>query len=206
MPKYTLHYFNAKGRAELPRLVFKAAGRDFEDVRYTQEEWPEAKPKMPLGQVPVLFIDDEPLTQGAAIAKYLAGEFGLYGKDSMERARIDESRECLNEMAFEFGKIYGMKDETRKAEMSKEYLENGLPKHMANFEKLLTRNNNGDGFCVGDKLSLADLTALFYFEMLPVLGEANILEKYPKIKAYNDRVVAVPNIAAWLEARPKTMF
>lgn len=36
--KYTLHYFDYRGRAELSRLVFAAAGVKFYDNRIT--DWP----------------------------------------------------------------------------------------------------------------------------------------------------------------------
>jgi len=43
MPSYKLLYFNARGAAELARLVFKQAGVEFEDFRFTREEWPNYK-------------------------------------------------------------------------------------------------------------------------------------------------------------------
>ncbi|CAF4294867.1 unnamed protein product, partial [Adineta steineri] len=54
MSIYKLHYFNFRGRGELARLVFAAAGQTFEDIRYERNEWPSNKSKMPLGQMPVL--------------------------------------------------------------------------------------------------------------------------------------------------------
>ena len=43
MPKYTLHYFNTRGRAELVRLLFHQAGVEFEDHRFEFEEWKEVQ-------------------------------------------------------------------------------------------------------------------------------------------------------------------
>ena len=43
MADMKLTYFDMKGRAELVRLVFAAAGRKFEDVRYKQGEWDTQK-------------------------------------------------------------------------------------------------------------------------------------------------------------------
>ena len=39
-----LTYFNARGRAELARLVLAQAGAEFEDVRLEREEWLNVKP------------------------------------------------------------------------------------------------------------------------------------------------------------------
>ena len=34
MAEHKLHYFNIRGKGELIRLVFAAAGEDYEDIRY----------------------------------------------------------------------------------------------------------------------------------------------------------------------------
>lgn len=44
MTKYTYHYFNIKGRGEVVRLVFVAAGVDFDDRRIEFQDWPKVKP------------------------------------------------------------------------------------------------------------------------------------------------------------------
>lgn len=43
MPQYKLHYLDGRGSAELARLVFAAAGVNFEDIRYSREDWPNHK-------------------------------------------------------------------------------------------------------------------------------------------------------------------
>ena len=43
MVKYTLFYFDARGRAETARMLFKLAGVEFTDERYSQENWPKVK-------------------------------------------------------------------------------------------------------------------------------------------------------------------
>ena len=45
--KIKLTYFNAKGRAELARLVLAQAGAEYDDVRIEEEEWPSHKPSKP---------------------------------------------------------------------------------------------------------------------------------------------------------------
>jgi glutathione S-transferase len=44
MPAYKVIYFDTKGRAEPIRLALTVAGQEFEDVRYSKEEWEKVKP------------------------------------------------------------------------------------------------------------------------------------------------------------------
>jgi hypothetical protein len=41
--KYKLTYFNGRGRAELSRMIFNAAGVKFEDDRVEFSQWPQLK-------------------------------------------------------------------------------------------------------------------------------------------------------------------
>ena len=43
MMKYILFYFDARGRAETARMLFKLAGVEFTDERYNSETWPKVK-------------------------------------------------------------------------------------------------------------------------------------------------------------------
>lgn len=41
MVNYKLHYFNGRGRAEISRLIFAAAGAKYDDIRL--DDWPKTK-------------------------------------------------------------------------------------------------------------------------------------------------------------------
>lgn len=43
-PKYKLSYFDGKGLAEPIRWLLSYAGEEFEDVRFTRDQWPSIKP------------------------------------------------------------------------------------------------------------------------------------------------------------------
>ena len=43
-PKYKLIYFPVTARAEMTRLMFAAAGVDYEDYRIKWEDWKKLKP------------------------------------------------------------------------------------------------------------------------------------------------------------------
>ena len=44
MSSYKLVYFQARGSAEISRLVFAAAGKEYEDVRISTDDWKDKKP------------------------------------------------------------------------------------------------------------------------------------------------------------------
>jgi glutathione S-transferase len=76
-----LYYFHIRDRAEIIRLILAAAIRAYKDIRFDFPQWLQYKPKMIIGQIPVLeFADNTQLTQSLTIARYLAHETGLGGK------------------------------------------------------------------------------------------------------------------------------
>jgi prostaglandin-H2 D-isomerase / glutathione transferase len=62
---YEVTYFDAKGRAEAIRVFLHAAGIEFKDTRMKRDEWPEIKPKTPLGFVPTLKINEVTYSQSS---------------------------------------------------------------------------------------------------------------------------------------------
>jgi glutathione S-transferase len=59
MVQYKLNFYNIRGRGEVIRLIFVAAGQKYEDHRFDFDQWSEYKEKAPLGTCPWLEIDDE---------------------------------------------------------------------------------------------------------------------------------------------------
>uniref|UniRef100_A0A914YC91 GST N-terminal domain-containing protein n=1 Tax=Panagrolaimus superbus TaxID=310955 RepID=A0A914YC91_9BILA len=89
MVHYKLSYFDTRGIGEAIRLLFKYAKVDFEDHRFTRDQWAAIKPTTPAGKVPILEFDGITLVESAAISRYLARKFGLAGKDDLEQAKVD---------------------------------------------------------------------------------------------------------------------
>lgn len=88
MSNYKLIYFNARGRAEVSRLIFAQAGVEYEDKRVAGEEWAKLKPTTPTGSLPLLEVDGKQLTGSGVIARFLAERFGLAGSNDIENAEI----------------------------------------------------------------------------------------------------------------------
>ena len=115
---YTLTYFNVRGLAEMSRLILHYAQVPFNDVRIEKADWPSLKPSKllfpatesrrlitcvnysdtPFGQLPNLEVDGKVLAQSFSIARFLAKEHGLAGKDHWEQAEADMYVDCVGDM------------------------------------------------------------------------------------------------------------
>lgn len=204
MSSYKLIYFNGKGRAETARFMFAVAKQQYEDYRVSGEEWPEVKKTLLFGQVPVLEVDGEQLTQSCAINRYLAKKLNLYGDNDMEAAKIDQVCEALVDLGLDLRECLHEEDEERKKMLHEKLLTTKAPRHFAGLVKLLDANGP-DGFFVGKKVSLADLDAASYFlDMVTRVPKLELTE--PKLVAHLERMKAIPALAEWLKKRPESPF
>jgi len=205
MPSYKLTYFNARGRAENIRMLFALAGQEFQDVRMGTdgEKWEDVKKNFPLAALPVLEIDGKQLNQSKAIASYLARELGFYGANSWETAKVDEISGTVEDLWLPYLEaMFSKDDKAQKDATMKKLFEEKAPILLKFLEDQLCKNNEGQGFFVGNKISLADLnfhTSVETLEASSMLG----LEKYPKLTALKARIEAHDKLAPYLAKRTK---
>jgi glutathione S-transferase len=205
MSTYKLYYFNTRGRAETFRLIFAAAGQQFEDIRYERDEWPSHKDKMPLGQMPVLEFDGVKLPQSRTIARFLAKQFHLAGKDNFEQAKVDAVADTINDLIHAYAPFRAEQDEAKQQELTKKFLAEELPKHFKNLELLGKLYGDGGPYFVGNHLTWADL--FFYDLGQTILGlDENALNNSQWLKQNRAEVEKQPRIAEYLKNRPKTAF
>ncbi|XP_002731499.2 hematopoietic prostaglandin D synthase-like [Saccoglossus kowalevskii] len=205
MPSYKLYYFNARGRAEHSRLLFAMAGVEYQDVRYTREQWPveKASGRFPFGQLPCLHVNGVMLAQSNAIARYLANEFGMAGKNNLEKAKVDMIVDAIDDLAQAMVKFFHEKDEQKKAEAKDEFKTKTVPILYGALERLLIANDGGDGFFVGEEPTLADFAFVTNGDYVKKFNP-EVLDNYPKLKALQERVFELPRIAEWVKKRPVT--
>ncbi|PIK41815.1 sigma class glutathione-s-transferase 2 [Apostichopus japonicus] len=206
MPTYKLTYFNVKGRAEPTRYMFALAGVDYEDERIGGDKWKALKSTLPLGQMPLLYVDGKVFPQSNAIHRYVASELGFYGDTALERLEVDVIMETGLELSPKVAGIFAESDDAKKAELKKQLKEEHIPKTLEKLEKLLKENNGGKGWFVRDKITVADIGVFnMFFDFLPVvLGEQIDLSKFACVKGVIDRLAAEPKIKNWIDTRPKT--
>ena len=63
----------------------------------------------------------------------------------------------------------------------------------------------GGQFFVGNNLTWADLHLFAGIDILRA-DDLELLDQYPKMKNLIERIETEPNIAKWLQSRPKTLF
>eukprot|EP00057_Strongylocentrotus_purpuratus_P012018 XP_011666492.1 PREDICTED: S-crystallin SL11 isoform X2 [Strongylocentrotus purpuratus] len=213
MSTYELVYFNFRGGGEISRLLFAQAGVEFKDTRLTQDEFKAVKgdvTRAPLGQLPVLIVKGTatpfpPIPQSHAIERYLARKFDMYGKNIEEATRIDVACECVVEIFTHIVKMFFEKDDAKKKELGKSFVEKDSKTVLTAMCNALKKNSGGKGFFVGDKMTLADI-AVFHMTEAIFGSMPPLAAMYPALKDFSDRMRAEPKIAAWIKKRPVTQF
>ncbi|XP_052071735.1 glutathione S-transferase-like [Mytilus californianus] len=158
---------------------------------------------MPLGQVPVLTVGGTQIPQSGAIIRYLAREFGLYGKNNMENTMVDVIIETLDGVRSEFIKWVKEEDDVKKAEIINKMKEVIFPRFIAFVEKILS-DNRGQ-FLVGSEVTLADVAVFDLISRISNMWSQELMNMSTVLKAHCEKIASIPSIKLWLETRPNTV-
>jgi glutathione S-transferase len=202
MVHYRLIYFNSRGRAEPLRFLFALAGVEYEDVRLDHgENWQAMKPKTPFGQVPVLEIDGVQVAQTKAIARYLGKEFNMAGRNNLESAKADMLVEGAEDVGAHMRPVFREKDPEKKKELFEVVKNDHITPFLKRYEHFL--EESGTGYFVNDQITWADV---FLFDTLQKWEKrhSELLQNYPKLRQFVEKVASNPRIKAWIEKRPET--
>ncbi|KAF7287673.1 glutathione S-transferase S1-like [Rhynchophorus ferrugineus] len=198
MSSYKLIYFDLTGRAEPIRYIFAYCNQPYEDVRVSREQWHEIKKDTPFGQIPILEIDGKPVAQSNAIARYLARQFKLTGKDEWEALQCDVLIDTISDFQQGSRKLFLESDPEKKEALKKKIYEEEYPFYLSRFNSIVDKNG---GFAVGSQTTWADFvfaTTLSSIEK----RNAGVLKPYPALTNLIERVHNLPAIKKWLEIRP----
>ena len=161
----------------------------------------QVKPLLPCGSVPILEYKGEVICESMAIAKFLAEECGLAGKNNLKGAQACEIALAINGMFEDLVKLMFAKEEEKEA-ILKKLLGETLPLKLGQLETRLTQR--GGQFFAGNTVTWADLMLVVMTDNLksPVLGASGALDKFPRLSGLYERVSSLPNIKAWKGSRP----
>lgn len=203
MSRYKLRYFNVMGLGEPVRFLLSYGGVQFEDIRIDRDAWPKMKPTTPFGQLPILEIDGRVYSQTLPICRYLAKQYGLYGKTDLDALEIDAAANALHDLRKQVALFYRETDEVLKAKRKKETLSTVVPFYLEKLEELASKNG---GFLHGGELSYADLFFAAVADSLSNACEFDITRERRNLKSLREKVLALPAIKAWMAKRPELEF
>ncbi|MEM7543187.1 MAG: glutathione S-transferase family protein [Pseudomonadota bacterium] len=205
------HYFYGRGIGEPIRLIFTAGGVDFEDVRYSIEEFgpmDDFKARLPFGQMPALQVDDVFIGQTDSITRFAARSAGLYPEDPLAAAHSDmvvvhqaEIQSTIAKMSFDgVPGAVGTKQlpEAEREARIGEFWVSKLPAMLERLERLAAQ-----GHMVGGALSWADVCVFNRFNQLLDRDPALLDGAYPQLKAVYDNVADLPSIQGWIQSHPE---
>ncbi|KAJ1562771.1 hypothetical protein HK405_008070 [Cladochytrium tenue] len=202
-PAIKLTYFAAAGRAEAARLAFYLGGVPFVDDRISHQRFAEIKKDLPLGQLPVLEVDGELLTQAQAILRFAGRLGGMYPPASapLAAARVDELLVALAELEEKMSPAFHEKDPETKKSMREELARVTIPRYARLLEarlgvlRALPLFGDGDSLLIHHLAIYAWVKSLRagYIDHIPV----TVLDGYALINAAHDRVAAHPKVIEW---------
>ncbi|KAK2583678.1 hypothetical protein KPH14_009607 [Odynerus spinipes] len=207
MVQYKLTYFDVMGLGEAIRFLLSYGGADFEDVRVSadlgSEEWKKLKPSTPFGQLPILEFDGQVYSQTLPICRYLAKQYNLLGKTDVDALQIDAIANALHDLRKQIALFYREKDPVVKAKKKEEVLSTFLPFYLKKLDELARDNG---GYFHGGELSYADLFFVAMSDSINTACGFDITKDHPNLKTLKENVLAIPNIKAWVQKRPKLDF
>jgi len=173
-------------------IVLRAKAVDFDVTYINLREKPDWFLKIsPHGKVPVLNVDGEPLYESNAISEYLdeMAEPRLHPADPIKRARNRAWTDFLPDFAKGLSGVYYTK--------SKEEVAKGLeaaPARVQKLEDAIARERGNDGpYFKGKALCIVDAGYAPFFQrflMADALLKTNLLDGYPKAKAWAEALMA----------------
>lgn len=164
MTKIKLTYFDFDGgRAEPIRLILNWGDIDFEDIRISYADFAEVRKKTPFGQVPVVEIDGQVVTQTDALIRYFAKQVGLFPQEEIKSLLSDEVMNVIEDATNKLVATFGLEGEALKT--ARQALAEGpLSMYLKWLEGKL--QSHGGVFYTGDNICYADFKLYCWIKSL----------------------------------------
>ncbi|KAF8777975.1 glutathione S-transferase class-mu 26 kDa isozyme 47-like [Argiope bruennichi] len=199
MAKPILAYWDLRGRVEPIRYLLHYKKVDFEDKKYPLggpgfQTWQKEKFSLGLDfpNLPYYIEGDIKLTQTIAIMRYLGHKHGLDGKTDEEKRRILVAEQQSIDFRDKFKSfVMGNEYETIGKE---EFLKSVQPMFQQ-WEKFL----GGRKFLAGDDMTYVDFLLYEAMDFYRLFHNI-ILDDYPLLKSYFNRIKNLPEMQAYMKS------
>ena len=206
MVAYRLHYFPESGNSYKLALMLTLCNAAFETV-WTDfgggvTRTPEWRAKVnPMGEIPVLEWNGQRLTQTAPILLRLAERYGLYKAESEEerfellRWLFWDNQKLSGFMAtYRFMRAFTASSDPAVLKFLKWRVDDFLRIAEAHFERTK--------FAIGERPTVADISMVGYMMFPPEEAGYDFAKTHPAIRAWLDRVAALPGWQAPYDLLP----
>ena len=204
MTNYKLTYFDFDGgRGEAIRIAFHAAGIEFDDERWSFQEFAQKRQGTPFNAVPVLEIDGDSVTQSNALSRYAGKLAGLYPDDDLQALYCDEVMGAVEDMNHYIVQTFGLEGEALEA-ARKKLVDGWLTVYVRGLGELLARG--GGAYFADGRLTIADLKV---FVQARALRSGNLdhvprdllQQLAPGLVEHQDRVATDARVVAYYDSR-----
>jgi glutathione S-transferase len=194
--KYRLHYFPESGNSYKLALMLTLCGQSFEPV-WTDfgggvtrtAEWRQNV--NPMGEIPVLEVDGERLTQTAPILLMLVEQYGRFGGDNAK-----EKFELLRWLFWDNHKLTGYMATYR-------YLRSFTPnpdpqvlkflrRRIDDYLSILQQHLTTNAFMIGARPAVADFSLMAYLHYPARETGYDLASSHPAVHAWLQRIAALP--------------
>ncbi|XP_042895702.1 glutathione S-transferase Mu 1 [Parasteatoda tepidariorum] len=196
MAKITVGYWDIRGLAEPIRYLLHFKNVPFEDKRYQFGDKTWENEKFTLGldfpNLPYYIDDKVKLTQSTTILRHLAEKYGMDGKTEEEKLRVSLAEQQIVDFRMKFFMTVFSPLDFEKTK--KEYLEK-VPDQL----KFISAFLGNRKFLAGDYVTYVDFMAYETFDFNVLLSQ-NILDDFPALKAYHERIRNLPELEAYFNS------
>ena len=192
-PKCKIYYFDSPGRAEIARLMFVYLSIEFDDVRFTRDEWISTyKAQAPLGMAPFYEEGGVKLGGSVAISRYIAEKNGLAGSSPIENAQLESYVDAIFDIGSKmYGVVFGPED--KREECKQQFLKD-MPGKLAFLEKQVKSDKH---FLSGDKISWADFAISNVFSFFSIAGLNVVSKDCPRLAAIASNIDEMEKVKEW---------
>lgn len=193
-----------QGRAEPARLALVLGKIDFEDERFSTDDWKALQSKMPYKAVPVMEVDDKLFAQSHAMLRFAGKLASLYPSDELSAFLVDEVVDTVSDLTNCMYRYVGPDDKQRR-QNREIFARDDIPRYWGGLEARL--NNTGAGpFVLGDQVSIADISIFCLFTVIKqgIIDHVpkDILDEYCTLKGVYDAFWNIPEVQQWYEQHP----
>ena len=196
MPSYRLHYFPESGNSYKLALMLTLCGQSFEPI-WTDfaggvtrsAEWRQNV--NPMGEIPVLEVDGDRLTQTAPILLMLSQQYGRFD------AKTDaEKFELLRWLFWDNHKLTGYMATYRFQRTFTRSPDPQVLKYFRwridDFLSVLDQHVQNNAFAIGDRPTVADFSMMAYLHYPADETGYDFATSHPAIHAWLGRIAALP--------------